>query len=285
MWKNRKGTGTMNSLRHHNISRSWKPGTRSQQVFFSDDKFIYVLLSTFSVCKLSYHPYLLTTLQKWSNKVLAIAPSALLPANNTKFSAKNRNEVKSAVALVDEALFDRQKLVERTKLWRGKAARLNSEQVQDTADNAANNLNVEDIFDDTDFYQALLRDVIASRADGASFDLDASLDWRAAQRDKKRAKKASGAVDTRASKGRKLRFEVHEKLKNFMAPAPPPPLNVNVGMGGAVWHEAQVDELFASLLGKGFGGERDGDDLDANEAPAMDVDVDVALKSGFRVFG
>lgn len=247
----------------------------------------------------------MSTLQKWSNKVLAIAPSALLPSNQTKFSfsAKNKNEVKSAVALIEDALLDRAKLVERTKVWRGKGTRLgatsgardesNPGQTDVTSNKTDADASTEDIFDETDFYQSLLRDVIASRATDASIDGGlGDLDWRAAQRDKKRAKTASGAVDTRASKGRKLRFEVHEKLRNFMPPAPPPSLPQTAGMGagvgggGAVWHEAQVDELFASLLGRGFGGERDVEDGgEAAGKPGMDVDVEAALKGGFRVFG
>ena len=39
------------------------------------------------------------------------------------------------------------------------------------------------------------------------------------------------------------RYEVHEKIQNFMVPVP---------LGPGVWHEAQIDELFASLLGKGY---------------------------------
>lgn len=56
---------------------------------------------------------------------------------------------------------------------------------------------------------------------------------------------------------------------------------VPVPIRGA-WHEEQIDELFASLLGKGFGGEM----VDVN---AMDVDqpvVEVAPVDlgGLRVF-
>jgi protein AATF/BFR2 len=54
----------------------------------------------------------------------------------------------------------------------------------------------EEVFDDTDFYQQLLRDVIESK--GGSGQLMAS-------RTRKMSKKN---VDTRASKGRKLRFVV-----------------------------------------------------------------------------
>lgn len=68
------------------------------------------------------------------------------------------------------------------------------------------------------------------------------------------------------------RYEVHEKLQNFMVPVPA------VG----AWHEEQVDELFASLLGKGFEGA-----LDANDGygEAGQESLGEALSSGFRVFG
>jgi protein AATF/BFR2 len=65
------------------------------------------------------------------------------------------------------------------------------------------------------------------------------VDWMASQRQKKSKKH----VDTKASKGRKLRYEVHEKMQNFMVPVP---------LAAGAWHETQIDELFGSLLGKGF---------------------------------
>ena len=45
-------------------------------------------------------------------------------------------------------------------------------------------------------------------------------------------------MDTKASKGRKLRYEVHAKLQNFMVPVP---------VAGGDWHEEQIDDLFLSL--------------------------------------
>jgi len=64
------------------------------------------------------------------------------------------------------------------------------------------NLGTEDapdpeIFDDGDFYQKMLRDIIDARGDGGKTE-----DWMLLQRQKKAKKK----VDTKASKGRKLRF-------------------------------------------------------------------------------
>ncbi|RMZ90022.1 hypothetical protein DV736_g2748, partial [Chaetothyriales sp. CBS 134916] len=91
------------------------------------------------------------------------------------------------------------------------------------------------VYADDVFYQSLLRDLIASR-DKSSASADAisavptklhpSGSWRK-------------AVDTRASKGRKIRYTVHEKLQNFMAPD-----------DRTTWSEAARHEFFASLFGQ-----------------------------------
>lgn len=162
------------------------------------------------------------TLQKWSNKVLAIAPQALLPANRTKFSRSTNNQAKSAVQLVDETLLEREKLLSRTRVRRGKGVRLVVESGVERGGGPDADLPVKaagggavgeaagaadadgdaDVFDDTDFYQQLLRDVIEAREGGGAGLDGAGDEWRAAQKQRKARK----AVDTRASKGRKLRF-------------------------------------------------------------------------------
>jgi protein AATF/BFR2 len=109
----------------------------------------------------------------------------LLPSNRNAFS-KNSNQVKSAVQLVDEVLSDRPRLVGKTRVLRSKV-RAADEKEEDA-----------EVFDDTDFYQQLLRDVIESRGEG----VDGADNWMALQREKKTKKK----VDTKASKGRKLRW-------------------------------------------------------------------------------
>ncbi|KXN81546.1 Protein bfr2 [Leucoagaricus sp. SymC.cos] len=199
------------------------------------------------------HPWLVQTLTKWSAKIQAVAPSVLLPSNRNAFS-KNSQNVKSAVQMVDEALLDHPRLLAKTRLARGK-----------TKSEAADGKEDNEIFDDTDFYQQLLRDVIEFRGDGAG----GADDWMALQREKKAKKK----MDTKASKGRKLRYEVHEKLQNFMVPVPV----------ASSWHEEQIDELFTSLLGKGF------ESTLVDDAPLLDaertVEVDEAIRGGFRVFG
>ena len=46
-------------------------------------------------------------------------------------------------------------------------------------------------------------------------------------------------VDTRASKGRKIRYTVHNKMVNFMAPVP-----------SYSWTDGAKNELFKSLFGQ-----------------------------------
>lgn len=53
-----------------------------------------------------------------------------------------------------------------------------------------------------------------------------------------------------------------------------------------MWHEEQIDELFASLLGKGF--EHTGmhmTDVPDDRANGADAQLDDALNGGFKVFG
>ncbi|KAL5633428.1 hypothetical protein ACGC1H_003800 [Rhizoctonia solani] len=173
----------------------------------------------------TYHPTCVRTLQKWSNKVAAVTPASLSARSGKSFRG---GEVRSTVELVEDALGESgAKAVGRTRVRRSTGPRIGT-QISSEADGAEGD---PEVFDDLDFYQALLRDVIDSRT-------GAGDDWMARQR----TKKAKKVVDTKASKGRKLRYEVHEKLQNFMVPVPT-----------AIWHEEQIDELFANLLGKEIG--------------------------------
>ncbi|KAH9072166.1 apoptosis-antagonizing transcription factor [Lactarius deliciosus] len=181
----------------------------------------------------AYHPHLTRTLAKWSTKVAAVAPSALLPASRKKFSQVG--SVKSVGAQIEEVLqSDWPVLVSRTQLKRNKGSRVTSKRGSAFNDDEDEEVEDAEVFDDTDFYQQLLRDVIDAKGGSAG-----RVDWMASQRQKKSKKH----VDTKASKGRKLRYEVHEKIQNFMVPVP---------VAAGAWHEAQIDELFGSLLGKGF---------------------------------
>ena len=132
------------------------------------------------------------TLTKWSSKVQAVAPSVLLPSNRGTF-LKGSQQLKLAAQLIDETLVDREKLLAMTQISRGKKGRIGAPQESVDLPDAAD----PDIFDDTDFYQKMLRDIIDARGDS-----NGGEDWMMLQKQKKAKKK----VDTKASKGRKLRF-------------------------------------------------------------------------------
>ena len=122
------------------------------------------------------------------------------------------------------------------------------------------------IYDDADFYTTLLANLISQRsADTAVNFSNLSLQpWQAA-----REAKTKKVVDTKASKGRKLRYTVHDKLVSFMAPE-----------DRGTWGEMRVDDLFSSLLGRRIeleGVERADDDDDETEKDAE--------MEGLRLFG
>ncbi|KAF8557735.1 TRAUB-domain-containing protein [Imleria badia] len=201
----------------------------------------------------AYHSHLVQTLNKWSSKIQAVAPSVLLPSNRNAFS-RTTQHIKSAPQLIDETLADHDKVLARTRIYRGKGSRLG---VDATDEDGTQEKEDPEVFDDTDFYHQLLRDIIDARGNGPG----GNDDWVAVQKEK-RAKKR---VDTKASKGRKLRYEVHEKIQNFMVPV----------LTQGSWHDERIDELFASLLGKGFEGAME----------EVGETADAALQGGFRVLG
>ncbi|KAF1793244.1 Apoptosis-antagonizing transcription factor, C-terminal [Phytophthora cactorum] len=84
------------------------------------------------------------------------------------------------------------------------------------------------MYDDSDFYQQLLKEFIESGGGGAGQDAMV----RRTHRKKKKL------VNRKASKGRQLRYTVHPKLENFMFPEPYPK------------SEMDVSELFRSLFGQ-----------------------------------
>ncbi|CAN9142560.1 unnamed protein product [Alternaria alternata] len=115
------------------------------------------------------------------------------------------------------------------------------------------------IYDDADFYGLMLKELLEQR----SADLNANgtaefvvqAPWQVA-----REAKTKKVVDTKASKGRRLRYTVQEKLQNFMAPEE-----------RGEWGDRQRDELFSSLFGQRLGlGEND--DVESEEEAGVDAE-------------
>ncbi|KAJ5113157.1 Protein bfr2 [Penicillium angulare] len=134
--------------------------------------------------------------------------------------------------------------------------------------NGANSTDApQPIYDDTIFYQSLLRDLVEQRM-SSSDAMTGGMDTLHQLPSRlpihpvtgMRNDKVKRDIDTRASKGRKMRFNVHEKLQNFMAPE-----------DRGVWTMRARDEFFASLLGRtasgllGEGDESGSDDESDND--------------------
>lgn len=95
----------------------------------------------------------------------------------------------------------------------------------------------EEIFDDDDFYHQLLRELIERKTSTVDPNDQVAMgrQWLAIQKLRSKIKRR---VDTRASKGRKIRFHVHNKLVSFMAP-----------IDQATMNDDARSELYRSLFG------------------------------------
>lgn len=185
------------------------------------------------------------TLNKWSQKT---NPTSAVQRMN-KFSQTPTQQPLTSV--LDQSLSgsNMEKLVAKTRIPRSCAPVQVSQRVSEDAS----------IYDDADFYTLLLRELVDQRmndshattsithSNGTNKTIISSLPNHRDLKIKKR-------VDTKASKGRKMRYTVHEKLQNFMAPE-----------DRGSWGERQRGELFGSLLGRRISmGEDEDADADAD---------------------
>ncbi|KKK14492.1 hypothetical protein AOCH_002464 [Aspergillus ochraceoroseus] len=145
-------------------------------------------------------------------------------------------------------------------------------------DGATNGVEEEPIYDDTIFYQSLLRDLVEQRmssSDAITNGLDTLhlLPSRSVHPvTGMRKDKVKNEIDTRASKGRKMKFDVHEKLQNFMA-----------SEDRGKWTQHAREEFFASLLGKTASGLLREEDEEEGVRNADESDED-REEGGLRLF-
>jgi protein AATF/BFR2 len=184
------------------------------------------------------------TLEKWSAKVRS---TTAVPVSRKL----NQAAPQTITSVLADTLSNSERLVKRTQTSRSCAPVQVSRKI--TEDSR--------IYDDADFYQLLLKELVDQRmVDTAAAGAGGAQvpQWTAVKEAKTRR-----SVDTKASKGRKMRFTVHEKLQNFMAPE-------DRGM----WEPEAIDRFFGTLLGQRMGlaeGESDVEDeeegkLDEEEA-------------------
>lgn len=172
-------------------------------------------------------PFARSSLQKWHNKMTL---SSDLKAKKT-LKMLNQDPYQQ----VQIALQDEERLISRTRIFRDTSKR----RLGVTDESAAaegGRIEYDDIYDDNDFYQVLLKDWTASH--GALSSSTASAMSAVLLSNGKKQHREN--VDQRASKGRKIRYDVHAKLVNYMVP------EIEKG----AWNDSKIDEFYASLLGQ-----------------------------------
>merc|ERR1711990_102871 len=136
-----------------------------------------------------------------------------------------------ALTQVDQVMAVPGRVVGRTRVKRSEYRVLGA----DHLDGEEKEEEDPEVFDDSDF-PTLLRDLIDRKTGGGGAEGEEGRQWLKVQRLRSKMKKK---VDTRASKGRKVRYDIHSKLVNFMAPVP----------AANQWQDSAKNELFSSLFG------------------------------------
>ncbi|MCJ1337989.1 rRNA-processing protein bfr2 [Bachmanniomyces sp. S44760] len=189
------------------------------------------------------------TLNKWSEKVHI---ASTLPTHN---KLTNQPTHQSLTSVLDAQLSppNLDRLIQPTKTPRS-CAPIQAAASQSKSSTTTNTTTTKiqppnpppsQIYDDADFYTLLLRELVDQRISDPNPKPHPSstihpLPLQNLTLTAHREAKSHRQVDTKASKGRKMRYTVHEKLMDFMAPDD----------RLLTWGGRQVDELFGGLLGR-----------------------------------
>ncbi|XP_015792490.1 protein AATF [Tetranychus urticae] len=159
----------------------------------------------------------------------------------TKSDSKAAEEETEIIKNISHILSDRERLLKKTRMKRSGYTIIGKEESADKEidepESGKNQQEVIDseIFDDDDFYGQLLRQLIESKTSVDSVDpISLSRQWLEVQKLRKKMKRK---IDTRASKGRRIRYKVHQPLISFMAP-----------IEDGNYEDSAKDKLFASLF-------------------------------------
>jgi len=131
-----------------------------------------------------------------------------------------------ALEQIDQIMNNVPRMVKRTRVKRVDCTILGGKKVG----------GEKNYFDDSDFYHHLLRELIEKKTAASTDSAEVGRQWLQIQKLRAKLKKK---VDTRASKGRKVRYDIHTKLVNFMAPISQP----------NQMNDSAKNELFSSLFG------------------------------------
>ncbi|EIE26312.1 TRAUB-domain-containing protein [Coccomyxa subellipsoidea C-169] len=181
----------------------------------------------------SFAPFRDASMDRWHRKTMLMTGSGALRNNLRALNQSLSSQVAALVTDSGPAVQRTQLMTAQIRPLMGRAS-AQADQDEDADDEDEPDETVLDArdaetFDDGEFYQQLLKEFLEGSG------VDAAAVNASAQGGKKKRKK----VDRRASKGRKLRYQVMEKLVHFMTPverAEAPTL---------------ATQLFANLFGQG----------------------------------
>lgn len=172
-----------------------------------------------------YREYRNSVIKKWNDKTW-IATGSL-----------NKGSGQTTLKQIEFATSDMSKLRKRTRRKRSEYNVVGKSLSNEDNDGRRIQEYDVEIYDDDDFYHQLLRDLIEYKSSNMTDPIQLSKQWIQLQNMRKKMKKK---IDTRATKGRRVRYGVHNKLVNFMAP-------ITVY---DTWTDNAKNELYNSLFGK-----------------------------------
>lgn len=180
----------------------------------------------------------------WDNRVLLTHSSH----SAKRFKALNQ----SLVSQINSNLMDRDRLWKRTVADR---------------DGKFTEIEESERFDDGDFYQQLMRDLISRRMVSLS---DAAVDGG----DGKKQRKPELTKTKKKTSGRQLKYNVHDRIQNFMVP-------IEV----AKWSTEQTDELYNGLLGQSHVLKDIGEDRSVGSGQEEEEEEEEEVQNdGLRIF-
>lgn len=169
-------------------------------------------------------------LQKWHERTRT--------AKDTKNPIANLN----IMTKIENSLLGKNELIRKSQLYRGDYDIYGVDKPAENSDEKPDELHLPEIFDDSEFYHQLLRELIEYKSNTDENQSEITQKFIELQKVRSKMKKK---VDTRASKGRKIRYIVHNKLVNYMPPN-----------DSSDWNDEAKTELYSSLFGMANQGEK-----------------------------
>ncbi|XP_022648451.1 protein AATF-like [Varroa destructor] len=174
-----------------------------------------------------------TTIEKWYQRTKL---GSAVKGKKAGYTALEQAPLKQ----IEHILAEQDRLLQRTRIKRSQYSIVGLPNLKQQAPSIVGEGFAKEIlpeiFDDDDFYHHLLREVIERKTQNVSDPFEISRHWIEIQKLRSKIKRR---VDTKASKGRRIRYDVIPKLVSFMTPH-----------DATTFNEQARNDLFASIFGK-----------------------------------